>query len=169
MKNFIISDKIFDAREQSFQVDKDCVNPYYFTIKAGKFEIPYSYDYHSCGYATKEEAELAKEKLIKSNAIYNRFASVSVNVIDDPVAGKSHRVINSLFAELSDAYDYVLSKEDKSFKPNEDGSPKIEFGMDISKKLYYTINSGIYTIELHPYVSEKIKEKTDIIQTYVGE
>lgn len=156
MKNLIVSKEIFDARKTSVQVDKDCKNPYYFTIKAGKLEFPFSYDYHGCGYTTKKLAEEARNKFIKENPWKNKLTLVTVN--SDPIECKGRQVFDCLFEELSDAYNYILSKHDQFFHPNEDESPRIEFGMNINKELYYMIYLGIHDIQLI-----ELNTKSDII------
>ena len=156
MNNLIVSKEIYDARKTSVQVYKDCKNPYYFTIKAGKLEFPFSYEYHTCGYASKKLAEEARDKFIKEKPWKNKLALVTVN--SDLFEGRGRQVFDCLFEELSDAYDYILNEHDQFFHPNEDGTLTIEFGNTVDKELYYMVRLGLYGIQLI-----ELNTKSDII------
>lgn len=150
MKNIVVSDKIYDAKKFLKDFNKNnCKTTFYFTVKAGKLEIPVPLTdaiCMECGYPSIELAHLARTTFIRDNPWKNKLALVTVN--SDRIEGRGTQVFDAIFEELSDAYDYVASQEYSNMHKNDDGSPAIEFGVNCYGELYSHISLGLYDIKL---------------------
>ena len=150
MKNLVVSEAIYDGREKlNTYKSVNCKTPFYFTVKAGKLEIPVSLTdarCMQCGYPSRELAHLARKKFIEETPWNNKLAIVTVN--SDRIEGRGHQVFDAIFEELSDAYDYVASQEHSYMHKNDDGSLAIEFGVNCDGELYSHTHLGLYRIEL---------------------
>lgn len=150
MKNFVVSETVYNANTILNDFDKNnCKTPFYFTVKAGKLEIPVpitDVGYRKCGYSSRELADLARTIFIRDNPWKNKLALVTVN--SDSIEGRGVQVFDAIFEELSDAYDYVASQKHSYMHKNDDGSPAIEFRVNCDGELYSYACLGLYRIQL---------------------
>lgn len=135
---FLIGE-VFDAREHKSLYGKPCNTPWTFIISDGNYcYLPSTGEGSRCGYKTELEANEARVKFVKRN---NTMFLVTRNA--DFTEGRGPMIPHKLFANPSDAYNYIMRQTGIY------GSPQycqLSLGINIYNDLFGYFNYNGYKI-----------------------